>query len=348
MLLQKISLINFRNFDQKEFNFSPFLTVVFGENSRGKTNLLEAIFCLTHGVGFRETREEELLTINKTRAKITGSFFDDQTKIELQINFNKKDGLFEKKYLVNKTTKKLTQYRPETVNTILFSPQQLEIVTGSPDGRRQYFDKLISFYDVEYKKRVNNYENALRKRNKILESYRDDKQLKEELFFWDDYLEKQAGYISQKRGNYIDFLNHYQKIDDKKFSIKYLMNPLTKTRLEEFLEREKRYRKTLIGPQKDDFQINIVENNFQRNLHLFGSRSEHRLGIFWLKLNEIRYCEEKIKKKPIVLLDDIFSELDLKNKKLILDLIKKYQTILTTAEPEAIKLSDISKTVIKL
>lgn len=348
MILKKIVLHNFRNFDNKEFVFSPFLTIIFGENTMGKTNLLEAIYCLTNGVGFRETREVELVKIEKTQAKIKGIFVDDQEKIEFQINLDTSEQFFEKKYFINKTNKRSSQYQQEVIKTILFSPQQLEIITGSPDSRRQYFDKLISFYDLEYKKRLTNYENALRKRNKILEVFQSDSKLREELFFWDDYLEEQADYISKKREKYANYLNQNQKIDNKKFSIKYLANQFTKKRLEEIYPKEKRYRRTLIGPQKDDFQIDVVDNDFKKNLHSFGSRSEHRLGVFWLKVNEIRYYEQIAKKKPVVLLDDIFSELDRKNKKLILNLISKYQTVLTTAEAEALEISDVPSVVINL
>lgn len=348
MILSKITLHNFRNFRKQEFIFSPKLTIIFGENARGKTNLLEAIYCLTHGTGFRETKEEELMMLGETQAKLDGLLINNDIKTEFSIFVIKTTDFLEKKYLINKTTKRLVSYREEIINSILFSPQQLEIITGSPDNRRQYFDKLISFYDLDYKKKLTNYDNALRKRNKILETYHNEKQLREELFFWDDYLEEQASYLNKKRTAYVNFLNQNQKIDDKKFLIKYLANELTVKRLAEILPQEKRYRRTLIGPQKDDFLLTLVENGFKKNLHLFGSRSDHRLGVFWLKINEIRYYQQTTKKKPIVLLDDIFSELDLKNKQLILKLIKEYQTVLTTTEFEAIELSETPKIVIKL
>ena len=103
----------------------------------------------------------------------------------------------------------------------------------------------------------------------------------------------------------------------------------------------------MIGPQKDDFQIN-QKNESAKNLHHFGSRSEQRLAIFWLKFNEIKYLEEKFKNRPLLLLDDVFSELDVKNKKLIIDLVKKYQTVVTTTEIELLELADVPKSIIKL
>ncbi len=344
MILNKIILHNFRNFDNQEFIFSPALTIIFGENAKGKTNLLEAAYCLTHGTGFRESKEEELVTIDQNKAKIEGFFINNKTKLNLQIIFSKTKIGLEKKYLINKTNKNFNHFQQEGIKSILFSPQQLEIISGPPDQRRQYLDKQISFYDQNYKKKLNNYHNALRKRNKVLETHHLEKELVEELFFWDDYLEEQGEYISQKRTEYIQFLNDNRRLDSKSFLIKYEPNLINKKRLKEVFETEKRYRKTIIGPQKDDFQIYLDK----KNIHHFGSRSEHRLGIFWLKINEIKYYESIFKKRPILLLDDVFSELDFKNKRLVLDLITKYQTILTTAEPEIVGLSGISKTLINI
>ena len=103
----------------------------------------------------------------------------------------------------------------------------------------------------------------------------------------------------------------------------------------------------MIGPQKDDFQI-AIKGETNTNIHHYGSRSEQRLAVFWLKMNEIVYYEDMFKKKPILLLDDIFSEFDQQNKKLILDLIKKYQTILTTTEEAVMGLIDIPKKIIRV
>ncbi len=348
MLLKKISLKNFRNFVDEKFSFNPFLTIIIGENSRGKTNILEAIHLVIHGEGFRETKEQELLQFEKNNAVVEAMFASGDDKFEFEIHLRKTDLTVNKIFTINKTKRKYFQYRQETPKTVLFSPEQIEIITGSPDGRRKYFNIQLSLYDYEYKKRILNYENALRKRNKILELHRNDVNLKEELSFWNNYLEEQGNYISKKRGEYVDFLNNNKKIDDKEFSMQYLKNEVSKSRFEEVFEIEKRYRKTLIGPQKDDFQIYLKKDKLNKNLHFFGSRSEQRLSVFWLKLNEIKYLEEKFKIKPILLLDDVFSELDLKNKKLVIDLIKKYQTVITTTEIELLELADVPKSVIKL
>lgn len=351
MLLQQISFHNFRNFENEAFTVNPFLTIVIGENARGKTNLLEGIHVVISGQGFRESKEEELIALERNNAYVESVFREKDEKFIFRVTIVKKDVLVEKYFFVNKTRKKHLQYLQEQIKTVLFTPEQIEIIIGSPAVRREYFDKLISFYDYGYKKKLDNYENALRRRNKVLEKHHDEAELKEELSFWNDYLIQQAEYITKKRREYCAYLNMHQKLDAKEFSVEYVANEFTKDRLNKFFDEEKRWRRTLIGPQKDDFQIYMKEDKGKvrkKNVHHYGSRSEQRMTVFWLKMNEIRYHEETKERRPILLLDDVFSELDIHNKKIVLDLIKKYQTIITTTEPEVLNLAEVAHTIIRL
>ena len=163
MLLQKLVLQNFRNRDDDTFDFSPHLTIFLGENARGKTNLLEAIYFLINGSGFRESREEELLCIGKNQANVEGRFIMGNGKRDFKIHITKRDGIVEKIYFLERTRKKHAQYMMDQTKAILFAPEHIEIINSSPDIRRAYFNKFISYYDGEYKKKVVNLENALQK-----------------------------------------------------------------------------------------------------------------------------------------------------------------------------------------
>ncbi len=350
MILKQIGFHHFRNFEEETFTINPFLTIIIGENARGKTNLLEGIHVILQGEGFRECKEEELIGIDKSSAYVEGVFGEEREKFTYRVSIDKKTDVVEKHFFVNKTKQKHMQYLHEQIKAVLFTPEQIEIIIGSPGIRRDYFDKLISYYDYEYKKKFDNYANALRKRNKILEKYHNEEELREELSFWNGYLVKQAEYITIKRREYVEYFNRFQKLDTKEFSIEYIANECTEKRLDEFFEEEKRWRRTLIGPQKDDFQIYMKSSllTARKNIHHYGSRSEQRMAVFWLKMNEIRYYEETRNKKPILLLDDVFSELDVHNKKIILDLIKKYQTVITTTEREVIELAEVPNIIIRL
>ena len=337
MILQRMTLQNFRNFPNKIFDFDEHLTMIVGKNARGKTNLLEAVYFLLNGVGFRETREEELISIGEKGSQVNGKLIQEKEEIISTIFLQLQENYVVKQYLVNRTKQSHQRYLAEQTKAILFAPQQLEIVTGSPNLRREYLNRQISFYDFEYRKRVVNFENALRKRNKVLEFHFNRPTLNDEIQFWDGYLEEQAKYITQKRGEYINFLNKHPKLDHKLFRVEYLKSEVTKEKLFIARELEIKMRRTSIGPQKDDFII-IQNHGDNKNVQIYGSRSEQRLALFWLKYNEIRYFEETQKKRPLILLDDIFSELDGHNRKMVVDLIEKYQTILTTTEEELPKL----------
>ncbi|MCX7955796.1 MAG: DNA replication and repair protein RecF [Patescibacteria group bacterium] len=335
MFLKRIKLINFRNFKEKELIFDKNINLIIGKNSLGKTNILESIHFLINGIGFREEKEEELINFYEKESKVFGDFLINSDFLSFSIFLKlEKTKKLTKKFYIEKSEKKHFLYQQEQTNTVLFSPEQLEIIIGSPEKRRRYFDKIISFLDSEYKKKLINYEQALRKRNKILELKSNFIDLNNELNFWDDYLIKNGNYLTQKREEYINFLNLNQKIDFKFFSIKYLKNEINRERLKNSFEESIKYKKTIVGPQRDDFEIYLLDhkNNQDKNIHKFGSRSEQRLAIFWLKINEIKYIEKNKKIKPLILLDDIFSELDENNKKIIFPIINNYQTIASSVE----------------
>jgi DNA replication and repair protein RecF len=345
MYIREIHFKNFRNLEDSKFKLNQKLTIVIGENSRGKTNLLEGIYFLINGTGFREAKEEELINYDSQDiAQVEGIYSINNDSISFSVKFSKKNDLIEKNFYINKTKKNYRDYVLSNLKSILFEPSQIEIIIGGPDKRRDYFNKIISSFDFEYRKKLKDYEQALRRRNKILEKFTSLERLKEELKFWNDYLEKHAAYITSQREQYLSYLNKHSKVESKNFSISYLKSELTAKNLEANFEKEIRWRRTLVGPQKDDFQINIEG----KNVHAFGSRSQQRLAILWLKLNEINFYEEKFRRKPILLFDDIFSELDVKNRKLVLHLIKKYQTIATTTDEHVLNLVEVPKSEITL
>lgn len=327
MFLKKISLINFRNFSHKEIFFDKEKTLIIGKNSLGKTNILEAIYFLINGEGFREEKEEELIKTGEKFTEVKGVFLVGRNDfLSYSIKIEVKNNKINKKFYIEKTEKNFFLYEKEQTKTVLFSPEQLEIIIDSPEKRRSYLNKIIGLFDFQYKKKLINYEQALRKRNKILELNFSNQRIIEELKFWDNFLIKEGKYLTEKREEYINFLNNHPQIESKFFSIVYLKNEINEKRLKETFDQSLVYKKTLVGPQRDDFQIFID----QKNVHKFGSRSEQRLAIFWLKLNEIKHIEKNKKIKPIILLDDIFSELDNENQKIIFPLLSDYQTIGTS------------------
>jgi DNA replication and repair protein RecF len=347
MILEQILLKNFRNFSQSVFYFNPFLTIIVGKNSVGKTNLLEVIYFSASGRGFREKKEEELIYYNKSTADVQTVLTEEKEKTLLRIYLHRNKTIL-KKYFLNKTKKANYQYLAQSLPAVIFSPSLMYVIEGEPVERRDYFNNLISDFDLEYKKRLINFEKALRRRNKILEIEKNIEKVKQELVFWDGYLIKQANYLVKKRQELVDFLNQHPKLDNKIFAIKYIKNELSEETLNKTFEKQLILKKTLVGPQRDDFEILIYTSQGLKNIHQFGSRSEQRLSLFWLVLNEVALYQEILKKRPLLLLDDIFSELDTSNKELVIKLIKKQQTIITTTQPEILDLIDIPHSIINL
>lgn len=348
MILKKIEVFHFRNFVKSTFNFDRFLTVIIGKNSVGKTNLLESIYFVLKGRGFREEKQVELIKSQSLSAEVRGEFIEDNEKNIYRIILKEEENS-EKSFFINKLKKGMGEYLKNVTPVATFSPSFIYVIDGTPGERRSYFDVIISSYDFEYKKRLVNYENGLRKRNKVLEIYKDMIKLKEELFFWDEYLIKEAYYLNEKRQEFCDFLNKHKKIDNKVFSLNYLPNKINHDSLAKTFQHQLYVRKTLVGPQRDIFEIYLAKESKDINVHKYGSRSEERLALFWIVINEINLYADKLKKRPIVLLDDIFSELDIDNKTLVLKLIKKYQAVVTTTEKEVLSLiDDIPHTIINL
>lgn len=348
MVLKKIYLTHFRNFSKHDYSISPYLTLIVGENAHGKTSLLEGVFTTVYGTGFRESREMELITWDQNSSLIEAEIERQGHTFMFQVSIDKSsDTTVTKTYYVNRSKKTSNQYRSMQTQAVLFAPEQIQIITGSPSRRRRYLDEVLSAVDPDYKKSIRQYETALRKRNKVLENYENELQLVAEIAFWDEFLLEHARYITSKRKEYCSFLNDHQSVNGKKFSIIFHADEFTKERLAHVRAREYRLRRTIIGPQKDDYEI-ILHEPVEKNVSLYGSRSEQRMAIFWLKLNELIFYENKSGIKPILLLDDIFSELDEHNRTLVMKVIKEYQTIATTTEEEISDLSQMPEEVIRL
>ena len=345
MILKSISFYHFRNFDKKQFEINPYLTAIFGNNAKGKTNLIEGIHFILKGEGFRESKEEQLIKLTEKNGYVEAKLENSQSKdiSNLKIDLTVSEFGINKTYFLEKTKKGRHSYLENLLPVVLFSPEQIEIIDRTMSFRREYFDNFLSSIDSEYKKRLQNYQQAVRKRNKILELNFKNVNIKQELEFWNKYLIEQGLYLIKRRTEYIQYLNSNKNIDSKIFSIEYKESHLSLDRFDKYHDKELLIRKTLIGPHRDEYNIFLVNKpTAKKNIHLYGSRSEQRLALFWLKINELKYLESFFKKKPILLLDDIFSELDKSNKKLIFNLIGNYQTIVTSTEKDIIKLINLS------
>lgn len=326
MTLHSLQVINFRTYTKKSFTFSP-ITIIVGPNTIGKTNILEAIQMLSTGKSFRAEKDIDTIMLGKEFAKIEAVIQDDSSKDILSLLLTKNERGFQKKYLINNVGRRHQDFTTKIV-TVLFSPSDLEIITDSPSHRRSYLDSILLQADTEYRASHIMYEKSLRQRNRLLSHVAEGKRMysAQEFEYWNDLLLTHGTVITKKRRNYIDFVNAATKTIFP-VALFYDHSEVTSQRLEKYHEAEKAAGVTLIGPQRDDISIQFTD---ERSIREFASRGEQRLSILQLKLLEIEYLKKTTQKNPMLLLDDIYSELDSNNIAHVTKLLPDQQTIITT------------------
>jgi len=334
--LTSITLSDFRNYKNKDFNFSDGVTVIAGENAKGKTNLLEAIYLLGVGESFRAKRTEEMVRFEQELGRVSGSVplsKKDAISLEVVVNGGVVMGkvVNKRKYLVDGVSRRRKDILG-ILPLVLFRPEDIELISGSPDVRRKFLDRLMIQVDKTYEHSLSTYEQALRRRNKILDAVREGTASRYSLAFWDGLLIKHGQVIQEKRRELVEYINNLFEKSElfKKLKIIYDLSVISESRLDQYAEAEVAVGYTLVGPHKDD----LVIKEGTRDLLTYGSRGEQRMAVLALKMGEIYYLEEKGKKKATLLLDDIFSELDDEHKQEVLRVMAGRQVIVTTADEE--------------
>lgn len=339
MYIKDISLSCFRSYKgEKVFEFSDDVVGIIGQNAHGKTTILEAVYMLARGRGFREREEHELLTFGESHGHLIGTFIDDASiKHDRAIMFREVLGVdgdrkLEKKRYVEKAPVGQLAYLRNNPPVVLFAPNHIDIITHGPPYRREYLNTVISIKDLEFAHAIREYEAVIRRRNAILEYHESVNKLKEDIAHWDNLFLENAKIIQEKRAQYVEYLNSDSICAGKNFRIIYRANLTNRERLDDIFMKEASSRRTLAGPQKDDFEIQIeIDKNYFVSVHAYASRSQQRLAVLWLKIRELEYvATDKI--SPILLLDDIYSEFDGSNRKIITSIVPKYQTIITATD----------------
>lgn len=353
MILKKIDLVNYRNYGKVSVALNDKINIFIGNNAQGKTNILESIYVLALTKSHRNITDLNLILFGKERAKITGKVKMDRLVETLEIQLGKT----EKKVFKNKTPiKKISDYI-SNLTVILFTPDDLEIIKGSPSIRRNLLNIEISQIYNHYIQVLNEYNKLLKNRNEYLKMlYVNHFSDKKYLDILTEKLIEKAIFVYKKRKEFIDEINSniseiYKEITGVDgISIHYLNNCDISLYTEEEIatkmreKYKKNYKKelmqgmTLYGPHRDDFEFYYKNEN----LKLFGSQGQQRLAVICFKLSEIDIFKKKTNTAPILLLDDIFSEIDKSKKNKLLRFIDRdIQTIITATD-----LRGISKKIV--
>lgn len=340
----ELSLENYRNIASAEIEPCEGVNVIYGDNAQGKTNLLEALWLFCGGHSFRGAKDSELIAFGEKSAFISTKFFSYEREQTAQIRFLGK----KKEVKINDVPKKSSSALIEKYNAVVFSPEHLTLVKRGPSKRRNFIDSAICREKIKNAVIISKYNKTLNQRNSLLKDVNKNSKLKDTLDIWDDSLCILGASIIKQRLDFLKLLSKYameyhKGISDNRelLDFSYVSTENIEAEDDEGTIREK-LKKALLSSRNDDFysgytncgphrdDINISING--KKARMFASQGQQRSAILSMKLAEASILKEKTDEKPIILLDDVLSELDVKRQDFLLNKIDDYQVFITCCE----------------
>lgn len=334
MYIKNMMLVSYRNYEQLNIELSKSVNVFIGDNAQGKTNILEAIYYGAFAKSHRTSRDKELINWNKDKAYI--SLLVGKERLDKKIDINiLRDG--KKAIKVNSIKVNKIGELFGTFNVVMFSPEDLKVIKEAPSLRRRLLDMELSQISKKYYFNLVQYNKILNERNILLKSKDFNKDVLE---VYDAQLVDYANYIVSERLKYIEKINLYGKDIHKEitsgkeqiqFRYSSTVNDLEnfKTsflkKLQDNIHRDKEKGLTSVGPHRDDFNVYINDIDTKT----FGSQGQQRTAVLTIKFSALKIIKEITGEYPVLLLDDVLSELDINRKRYILSTISGIQTIIT-------------------
>ena len=332
MIIKSIELADYRNYDLLDLKFDKGTNILFGDNAQGKTNILEAIYVSATTKSHKGSKDKEIVNFEKEEAHIRTYLEKEgvETRVDMHLRKNKSKGIAVDGVKIKKAADLLG-----LCNVVFFSPEDLGIIKNGPAERRRFVDMELCQLDSIYLYNLNNYNKIVNQRNKLLKDMYMNPDLKETLNIWDMQLVSYGEKIIERRKIFVDQLNEiiydiHKKLsgDREELRIQYEPN-VEKENLEESMrasrERDIRAKMTSVGPHRDDFSFIIGNVDIRK----YGSQGQQRTAALSLKLSEIELVKRITKDNPILLLDDVLSELDSNRQNYLLNSIGNIQTIIT-------------------
>lgn len=344
MYVESIKLINFRNYLNLDIELNKKLNIFLGPNAQGKTNLLESIYISSSGKSYRTSRDRELINVNKDAGYIGIKVIKDEFEKYIEVKFERSRN---KRIRINKIeTDKLSDLIGQ-INVVIFSPEDLNLVKGGPSERRTFLDEEISQIRPRYKHSLNKYNKILFQRNNLLKQIKYNNKDLKMIDVWNSQLIDSGAEVILSRREFVDKLAVISKDihtklteDNEDLTVEYLpsfqIDKLDKEGIKEKfrkcleadLNKDIEKGTTSLGPHKDD--IDILINNMSSRI--YGSQGQQRTSALSLKLAEVDLIKQEIGEYPILLLDDVLSELDINRRKSIINTFKDVQTIITSTD----------------
>ncbi len=332
MYIEHIKLKNFRNYKELNLKLNNNITIIHGDNAQGKTNLLESIYFTAIGRSYRANNDKELISFNKDLCSLEAIASSGDIKDKIQINLNQDK---QKRIFINGVPVRKLGDLLGNVLVVSFSPEDLQLIKSSPLGRRKFIDIELCQLSKIYYYDLKQYNHILKQRNNLLKSLKHNDSLKDALFAFDSQLIHFGTKIIKQRRVFIqelsDYANHVQNnITNglETLKIEYIPSVTEdnyEEKLSKALKKDILYGMTSLGIHKDDISFYINDIDVKK----FGSQGQQRTASLATKLAEIEIIKIKRNTTPILLLDDVLSELDKNRQQFLIKSIKDIQTIIT-------------------
>ena len=357
MVIKNLTLKNFRNYFEENFEFNNGINVLVGSNAQGKTNCAEAIFFLCTGYSPRANKDKLVIKNGEENAEIFGVASSNYGDVSVKIKFNKNDN---KEIFVNNLEILKVGELLGNIHSVFFNPMELKLVQESPEDRRRFLNISLSQMSKNYFYALQRYNKILSQRNNLLKEQNKDL-IRETLPVWDVQLCKQAGVIIKARNNFLAELSPFAEekhaiLSDGKEKLKmktesgyYGSEDDIAFAMQEDLklafDKDMRLGYTSIGPHRDD--IKFLLNN--EDVRVFGSQGQQRTVALSIKLAETEIFKKKFNEYPILILDDVLSELDKKRQRKLVSSVSHLQTVFTTTNVDSsvFKGQEVNKIVIE-
>ena len=338
MFIKSIDLQNFRNYEELHLDLGEGIHILYGDNAQGKTNILEALYMASVSKSHRQAKDREMIRFGNEEGHI--KMISDKKEKEYRIDIHLRAGK-NKGIAVNSVPVKKASEFLGIMNCVLFSPEDLQIVKEGPQERRRFIDTELLQLDRIYLDAFTKYRKALEQRNQLLKDISFNYSLIDTLDVWDEQLIFYGKEIIRKRQKFVEEMNGFSgKIHEnlsggkEKLVLKYepdVFSEELKERLISAREKDLKYKTTTVGPHRDDmsFLLTSSADNNTIDARIYGSQGQQRTCALSLKLAEIELVKEKAGDTPVLLLDDVLSELDGNRQKYLLESIKDIQTIIT-------------------
>ena len=327
-----MKLKNFRNYDLLDLELDSTTNIFYGDNAQGKTNILESIYLTGTTKSHRGTKDRDLIKFGQEEAHIETIVEKRGVPFKIDIHLKKNSP---KGIAINKVPIKKASELFGIINIVFFSPEDLNIIKNGPAERRRFIDLELAQLDKVYLNDLSNYNRIVNQRNKLLKDIYDKKDLMETLDVWDLQLVNYGNKVIERRKIFIEQINGiigsvHEKLTGGKESLQLVYEPGVKSdNFEEALrknrERDLRMKSSSVGPHRDDICFLCGDLDIRK----FGSQGQQRTAALSLKLAEIELVKQEVKDTPILLLDDVLSELDKNRQNYLLDSINDVQTLIT-------------------